>query len=129
MLITSNPIVCINISMDFRKLIFEIIKKNISPQNIYIYRSQAFWSFIKFYFVYTYCKGLLFFLYLPLQKSQFTMLIFLCICTKHSQHYEMRKNSKWNLTTNRRTSLIFLRATKNFKMFYFICITGRMLKK
>ena len=115
MLIASNHIVCINSSIDFWKLIYEIIKKKtFHHKNIYIYGSQAFWSFIKFYFVYTYCKGLLlFFFYLPLQKSQFMMLIFLCICMKHSQYYKMRQNnSKWNLTKNCQTSWFSCRQLK-----------------
>ena len=40
--------------MDFRKVIYENIKKNIYSlhnKHIYIYWLQPFWNFMKFYFV------------------------------------------------------------------------------
>ena len=52
------------------------------------------WKFYEILFC-TYCKGLF-----CLQKTVI-MVIFLCICIKHSQHEEMRKNnSKLNFTKN-----------------------------
>ena len=50
------------------------------------------------------------------------MLVFLHIYIKYSQHQEMRKKSgKFSFYKKSSSNLIFLRATKNLKMFYFTC--------
>ena len=78
MLISSNPIVCINTSMDFQKLNYENAKKNtfISQQT---YLSIQVTDILKFYEVLlcTYCKGLFFlslknshYAYIPLYKHK-----------------------------------------------------------
>ena len=84
-----------NTSNYFGKVIYENVQKNwFHNKYIYICRLQTFWSFMKFYFVHV---KVCFVLVL--------MLIFLCICIKHFQHKEMRKNnSKLNFTKNCRAS-------------------------
>ena len=73
-------------------------KHSFHNKHIYIYGSQTFWSFLKF--CCTCCKELF-----CLQETVI-MLIFLSICIKQSQHYEMRKNnSKLKFTKNCQASL------------------------
>ena len=96
MLITSNAIVCINTSMDFWKLIYENFEKK-PISNISTYAGhrhfEVLWSFI-FYILWRFVFCL---------WKTVIMLTFLCICIKHSQHYEMRKNdSKLNCMKNHR---------------------------
>ena len=99
-------------------------KKNIHfVTNISIYTVTDTWSFVKFYFAHIVKVCFAF-------KKTVIVLIFLCIWIKHSQHKEIRKNnSKINFVKICRASLIFSRASKNLKMFYFNCPTGRVLKK
>ena len=62
MLIMSNPIVCINTSMDFQKLSYykNVGKKTFISQQTYLYIWVT--DILKFYEVlfYKYCKGLFF---------------------------------------------------------------------
>ena len=70
-------------------------KRTFNSQQMYLYIWVT--DILKFYEVLfcAYCKGLF----------CLVVLIFLCICIKHFQHEEMRKNnSKLNFTKNRRTS-------------------------
>ena len=70
-------------------------KKTFISQQTYLYiPSQTFWSFMAIYFVHI--------VTVFVSLKTVIMLIFLCICIKHSQHLEMRKNnSKLNFTKNR----------------------------
>ena len=109
-------------SMDFQKVIYENVEKGHSFHNkhIYIGSSQTFWSFMKFYLLH---------------------LLKVCFVFKNS-HYAYIHPYMHNVPTTLRNEkayqiefykkllgeLIFLRVTKNLKMFYFTRPTGRVLQ-
>ena len=89
----SIVILCRILLWIFRKWFMKMLKKTpFIPQQTYLYiPSQTFWSFMAIYFVHI--------VKVFVSLKTVIMLIFLCICIKHSQHLEMRKNnSKLNFT-------------------------------
>ena len=116
MLTASNHIVCINSSINFRKLIYEIIKKKHFITKISIYTGHRHFEVLLSFTLYIHIAKVcccFSFICLYKYKHQFMMLIFLCICIKHSQYYKMRmNNSKWNLTKNCQTSWFSCRQLK-----------------
>ena len=69
--------------MGFWKKIYENAKKKIKKnwfhnKHIFIYGSQTFWSFMNFYFTHIVKACFAF--------KKAIVLLFFCICIKHSQH-------------------------------------------
>ena len=110
--------------MDFRKVIDENVeKKTVTSLQIYLYiRSQAFWSFMKFYFVHIVKVSLSlknsYYAYIPpyMNKTLPTL-------GNEKEQQQIKFYEKMS------GELIFSRATKYLKMFYFTRPTGRVLKK
>ena len=110
--------------MDFRKVIDENVeKKTVTSLQIYLnIRSQAFWSFMKFYFVHIVKVCFVFknsyYAYIPpyMNKTLPTL-------GNEKEQQQIKFYEKMS------GELIFSRATKYLKMFYFTRPTGRVLKK
>ena len=99
-------------------------KHSFHNKHTYIYRPQTFWSFMNFYFVHTYCKDL----FCLWKNSHYAYILLYLHKTLPTLENE---KEQWQIRFSKKLlgKLIFLRVTKNFKMFYFTHTTAWVLKK
>ena len=110
--------------MDFRKVIYENVKKKpFISQHTYLYVWVTdILKFYKFYFDHIVKVCFVF------KKQSYVYILPYMYKTlptieneKEQQQIKFYKKSSWEL--------IFLLVAVNFKMFYFTCLTGQVLKK
>ena len=99
-------------------------KHSFHNKHTYIYRPQTFWSFMNFYFVHTYCKDL----FCLWKNSHYAYILLYLHKTLPTLENE---KEQWQIRFSKKLlgKLIFLRVTKNFKMFYFTHTAAWVLKK